>query len=152
MDSARLSGGARHYVGDWIAGGLYILSQFTVFYSVHIQDPAGWRSFTAHYGVMMMVAGVQTVLTVPLLMSLRLGAWLSIAVQAALLLFSLSFLLWAGWFVTSNTQVIEVAMMCYCIARLRNALGPPLIAVRLRRTREAIEPSSNLDRAAGLAS
>jgi hypothetical protein len=78
---------------------------------------------------------VVILLKIPLLMSLRAGAWIVIAVQVPVLLIVLVL-------VFRGTQmfgppVVGPAMTCYCIARLRGSLGPPMITIRRRRIRAA---------------
>ena len=78
-------------------------------------------------------------LTIPLLMSLRVGAWIQIALEILLFLVLIATIVYNKTPVMFDLPASGLAVICYCTARLRGSLGPPMITIqpRPRRTREA---------------
>ncbi len=118
---------ARHYAGDWIAGGLYVASTLiSIYHMIELaQSPYGHRPVLVFVEWTLWLT---VVLTIPLVLSLRAGAIIALLLQVVTLAF---FLVQPS--PLSERLVIPVALTCYCIARLRNAIGPPLIVVRASR-------------------
>jgi hypothetical protein len=121
----------RGYAGDWIAGGLYALAIASGMVSQVAAALAGTIPHDNYFYYLWMLA-ISVLITIPLMLSLRVGAIVAVVFHTVLLLMAI-YGMWVMRTVTAG-YVLNLAMICYCAARLRGSLGPPLILAR----REAV--------------
>jgi len=130
MHGTKMKRSGRHYPGDWIAGGLYAYSTLiSTYYVIQFsQSPYGHRPVLVYIE---WIHWLIVLFTIPLLMSLRAGAIIVLFLQMASIFFSLE-----SRVPLAEALVIPAALTCYCVARLRNSIGPPMIAIRIPRDRQ----------------
>lgn len=115
--------GQRCFIGDWVAGGMFV--------AFSLRIPLGGFLDPAKY-IAVLWLGVFApllVLTIPLILSLRVGAWIQLCLQLVILLGPI---ILPGPARPGVASIIALILMVYSGARLAGVYGPPMRRIRAR--------------------